>query len=119
MKSFNRNKPAYTNELVKALNSNDPCIEEIGLNEMTYMHKSLTCNESMHNSNGYPIICFLKYVIDDNKPIQEAKQFRMNVTELLNSFNYKYKTEFEYGGDVSPDKMDIAAHCLLTRDIHK
>ena len=37
VKSYDQNKPAFVNELVKAINKNDPQIKEIGMNAMTYI----------------------------------------------------------------------------------
>ena len=119
VKSYNRNKPAFVNELVKAVKGNDAQIDEIGMNAMTYLWKSSTCDEPKKDLNNFPIRCFLKYVVDDNNPDEEAKKFRNDLTRLLNLFDYKYKTVFEYGGDFTTEESDIAAHALLSRDVHK
>ena len=37
VKSYDRNKPAFVNELVKAVKGNDARIDEIGMNAMTYL----------------------------------------------------------------------------------
>ena len=37
VKSYNHNKPAFVNELVKAVKGNDAQIDEIGMNAMTYL----------------------------------------------------------------------------------
>ena len=103
----------------KAINGNDPQIKEIGMNSMTYIQKISTCDKAKKDSNNYTIRCFLKYVINNNNPIEEAKKFGNDVTKMLNSYDYKYKTIFEYGGDITTEGTDIAVNTLLTRDVHK
>ena len=71
------------NELVKAIKRNDPQIEEIGMNAMTYLWKNPTCDKAKKDSNNYPIRFFLKYIINNNTPIEEAKKNGNDVTILL------------------------------------
>ena len=86
---------------------------------MTYLQKSPTSDKTKKKLNDYPIMCFLKNVIDNNTHIEEANKFGNNVTTLLNSFDHKYKTVFKYNGDITTEDTDIAVHVLLIRDVHK
>ena len=64
------------NKLVKLVDTKkDERLDKIGLSKMTYIRKDDVTNESLLDSNGYPIRCFLKYVEDDNKQVEEAKKF--------------------------------------------
>ena len=80
---------------------------------MTYIRKDDVSDECLLDNNGYPIRLFLKYVEDDNKQVEEAKTFGEDIRDILNSFEYKYRTEFVYGGDLTKESQELAGKKLL------
>ena len=119
VKGYDKSKPAFVNELVKLVDAKkDKRLDKIGLSKMTYIRKDDVTDESLLDSNGYPIRCFLKYVEDDNKQVEEAKKFGEGIKELLNSFEYKFRTEFVYGGDMTKESQELAGKKLLSCDVN-
>ena len=67
--------------------------------------------------NGYPVRQFIKYLADNNKRKEDTVKCGKDIAKVLNTFEYKYETRFEFGGDITGESIDIVAHKLLSRNI--
>mgnify|MGYP001181983520 CR=1 FL=1 len=64
-------------------------------------------------------IYIYRFVVeDDNIQVEEAKKFGEDIRDILNSFEYKYRTEFVYGGDLTKESQELAGKKLLSRDVN-
>jgi hypothetical protein len=65
VKETDHNKPAFVNELVKALKNEDKIVQELGVNAMTLCKLYEEGNKCLMY-DGYPICMFIKYLEDDH-----------------------------------------------------
>ena len=61
VKGTDHNKPAFVNELVKALKIEDKIVQELGVNAITYRKLDDEGTECWLY-DGYPVSMFLKYL---------------------------------------------------------
>ena len=116
VKGKNKNKPAFVHELVKAIQNNEEKVNDVGISSMSYRKRSPDSDDCLLD-NGYPVRQFIKYLADDDTRKEDTVQFGKDIAKVLNTFEYKYDTRFEFGGDITGETIDIAAHKLLSRDI--
>ena len=118
VKGTYHNKPAFVNELVKALKNEDKIVQELGVNAMTYRKLDDEGNECLLY-DGYPVRMFLKYLEDHDTYKEDTVQFGEDVAAVLNTFQYKYSNKFVFGGDLTLEEANNACNKLLFQDVKK